>query len=149
MALIVTKPFLLTLMSIRTILFLREKKQECIPVGCVPPTCYHTGGGSLSGGVCLGGLPDRDPPPWTESQTGVKTLPCHSNLVVAGGKNADYIRVIVVSVSQCMVIRDRDARKQGNLDSVFAFLRSFSTPNSCKDSLLRPNYSESTTDVIH
>ena len=58
--------------------------QECIPVGCVPPTCYRTGG-----------LPDRDrprtktpswqrapwtetspgpPTPWTESQTGVKTL---------------------------------------------------------------------------
>ena len=28
--------------------------------------------------------PDRDPPVWTESQTGVKTLPCRN--FVAGGK---------------------------------------------------------------
>ena len=31
-------------------------KQECIPVGCVPPALY-----------CTGGLPDRDPPAWTET----------------------------------------------------------------------------------
>ena len=30
-------------------------KQECIPVGCIPPTLYHTGG-SLSGGQCPRGL---------------------------------------------------------------------------------------------
>ena len=35
-----------------------RKKQECIPVGCVPPTHYHTGG------LCLGALPfsPEDPP---------------------------------------------------------------------------------------
>ena len=38
--------------------------------------------GSLPGGLCPGDLPDRDPPV-TESQTGVKTLPCR-NLVVGG-----------------------------------------------------------------
>ena len=77
-------------------------QQECIPVRCVPPACYCMGGGSLSrgvsaqgvavweglsrgslpGGLCPGDLPDRDPPV-TESQTGVKTLPCR-NLVVGG-----------------------------------------------------------------
>ena len=44
-----------------------RKLQECIPVGCVPPTHYH------SGGLCLGALPfsPEDPPgrrpPWTET----------------------------------------------------------------------------------
>ena len=42
-----------------------NSKQEGIPVGCVLPAHYHTGGlclgglcpgGSLSGGLCLGGL---------------------------------------------------------------------------------------------
>ena len=63
---------------------------ESISVGCVPPARYHTGD-----------LPDRDPrtetpldrdpsqqrppPKWTESQTGVKTLPCRN--FVAGCKN--------------------------------------------------------------
>ena len=47
-------------------------QQECIPVGCIPPARYRTGGlcprGSLSRGVsvqvgsCPGGLPDRDLP---------------------------------------------------------------------------------------
>ena len=32
-----------------------QTKQECIPVGCVPPARYHTGG-SLSGGVCVQGV---------------------------------------------------------------------------------------------
>ena len=27
--------------------------QECIPVGCIPPALYHTGGKSLSGGGSL------------------------------------------------------------------------------------------------
>ena len=40
------------------------EKQECIPVGCVPPARYHTG-------VSQGDLPDRDPhgqrPPWKET----------------------------------------------------------------------------------
>ena len=35
-------------------------KQECIPVGCVPPARYRTGG------LCHGDPPDRDPP-WTET----------------------------------------------------------------------------------
>ena len=30
-----------------------QVKQECIPVGCVPPALYRTGGGSLSKGVSV------------------------------------------------------------------------------------------------
>ena len=33
-----------------------SNKQKCIPVGCVPPTCY------CMGGLCQGGVP-----PWTET----------------------------------------------------------------------------------
>ena len=44
------------------------QKQECIPVGCVPPAHYCTGG------LCLGGLPDRDLLPWTETPR-METLP--------------------------------------------------------------------------
>ena len=50
-------------------------RQECIPVGCVPPTRYHTGS------LCPGGS-NRDPlgkeppgqrlPPWTETSPGQK-----------------------------------------------------------------------------
>ena len=47
-----------------------ELKQECIPVGCVPPALYRTGGV----------LPDKDPPPTgqrppppPDRQTSVKT----------------------------------------------------------------------------
>ena len=29
-------------------------KQECIPVGCVPPACYRTGGGLCPGRVSVG-----------------------------------------------------------------------------------------------
>ena len=39
----------------------QNKLQECIPVGCVPPALYRTGG-----------LPDRDPSPWTETPPGQK-----------------------------------------------------------------------------
>ena len=57
---------------------IKTKLQGSIPVGCVPPTLYRRGV-----------LSDRDPPgqrppgqrpltPWTESQTGVKTLPSHN-----------------------------------------------------------------------
>ena len=47
-------------------------------------------GGSISRGFSvLGGLPDRTPPLWTESQTGVKTLPWRN--FIAGGKNRDSI----------------------------------------------------------
>ena len=58
-------------------------KQECIPVGCRLSALYRTGG------LYLGGLPDRDlppldrdpldrdhPPPRTEWKTRVKVLPC-------------------------------------------------------------------------
>ena len=52
----------------------KYQQQECIPVGCVPPARYRTGGlcpgGGVSvrvGGLCPGGLPDRDP------------LPCEQN----------------------------------------------------------------------
>ena len=45
-------------------------KQECIPVGCVPPACQ---GGCLSARGCLPATP-----PWTEWQTHVKTLPCRN-----------------------------------------------------------------------
>ena len=49
------------------------KKQECIPVGCIPPAHYCTGGGGVSH---METPPDRDPPdrdppgqrpPWTET----------------------------------------------------------------------------------
>ena len=65
-------------------------KQESIPVGCVPPALYHTGGSSWQRlpwtETPLNRDPldrdpldrdplDRDPSLWTESQTGVKTLP--------------------------------------------------------------------------
>ena len=53
--------------------FSQQVKQECIPVGCVPPTLYRTGRG-----LCLGESetpdrppPDKDPPVqrpyWTET----------------------------------------------------------------------------------
>ena len=76
------------------------QRQDCIPVGCVPPACWphpnmHWAGwvsaqegclprGCLPGGVvCPGGLPAQEgwqtPPPLrTEWQTGVKTLPCRN-----------------------------------------------------------------------
>ena len=43
-------------------------KQECIPLGCVPPARRRTGGGfSVQGGLCPGGgLSDRDTPPHCE-----------------------------------------------------------------------------------
>ena len=81
-------------------LLMEEKvhvSQECIPVGCVPPSaavavcrgggCLPGGGGSGQGGC----LPRGDvcqitsPPPWTEWQTPVKTLPCR-NYVADGNK---------------------------------------------------------------
>ena len=73
-------------------------KQVCIPVGCTPTACWPycvvskwrrgvcllRGGGlnrgvSAQGSVCLGegcipACSGADNPPWTESQTGVKTL---------------------------------------------------------------------------
>ena len=46
-------------------------QQECIPVGCVPPALYRTGGGSLS----ARGLYQGDPLPPVDRQTTVKILP--------------------------------------------------------------------------
>ena len=69
-------------------------KQERIPVGCVPSAAVAISWGVVSvqeGGVCPGAmsargcLPDT-PPPWTEWQTGVKTLPCH-NYVAEGNES--------------------------------------------------------------
>ena len=81
--------------------------QDFIPVGCVPPACWpypsmHYPGRERGvcpgvGGVCPGGLSAHGyvcgrPPPWTEWQTGAKTLPCRN--FVAGGKNEkDLIRM--------------------------------------------------------
>ena len=39
-------------------------QQECFPVGCEPPTRNRTGG-----------LPDRDPPFWTETPLWTETPP--------------------------------------------------------------------------
>ena len=40
-------------------------------------------------GVCLGSLPaGRQHPPWTEKQTGVKTLPCR-NYIVDGNNHSN------------------------------------------------------------
>ena len=63
--------------------------QVCIPVGCVPSACWPypvvSRGVSAQGGEGVGGLPGgmypsmqwvRHPPPRTESQTVLKTLPC-------------------------------------------------------------------------
>ena len=51
-----------------------SKEKECIPVGCVAPALYRTGG-SLSRRSLLGSLP---PPPHhhVDRQTPVKLLPC-------------------------------------------------------------------------
>ena len=55
--------------------------EEFIPVGCVPPALYRTGGVSLSGGIFVQGgrgLCQGDSFPLCEEndwQTGVKTLP--------------------------------------------------------------------------
>ena len=58
-------------------------EQECIPVECVP---------SAAVAVCWGRgcLPDTPPPPWTEWQVPVKTLPCR-NYVVGGKNNIEYL----------------------------------------------------------
>ena len=74
--------------------FINSNKFQ-IPVGCVPPALYRTGGslsrglfqgglcpgglcpgGSLSGGVSVQGVSVRETPLWTVWQTSVKTLPC-------------------------------------------------------------------------
>ena len=81
-------------------------EKEYIPVGCVPSAavavCWglssQGGGGVVCPGGCLpsggvypvGYLPDTPPPPWTEWQTLVKTLPC-GNCVADGKKLVDVI----------------------------------------------------------
>ena len=90
-------------------------KQECIPVGCVPPALYRTAGGVfLQGGLCPGGLcPGGSLSGWVSVQRGlclrgslsrgvsvrgspwqrppvniITTLPCPN--FVAGGKNGKH-----------------------------------------------------------
>ena len=49
--------------------------QECIPVGCVPPTLHRIGGLCLAGDLCPGILFQGDPTPHCDRQTPVKLLP--------------------------------------------------------------------------
>ena len=58
---------------------LREGVPGVVWPGGVPGVPPRGQGGIYPGGRC------RHPPPWTEWQTGVKTLPCRN--FVAGGKN--------------------------------------------------------------
>ena len=87
-----------------------NSKQECIPVGCVPPACWLypsmlcprggvCPGGVCPGGVCRGGLPRGvwQTPLWTEWQTGVKILPCRD--FVAGGNSSSHQRLRNVSLA--------------------------------------------------
>ena len=74
-------------------------KQECIPVGCLPAAHWPYAGVCFPGGVRSrgAGCPnmhwDRKPPPppWTESQTPVKTLPW-PNFVAAGNNKYPYYK---------------------------------------------------------
>ena len=104
----------------------KTKKQECIPVGCVPPACWpypsmhwagegvsqHAlGGGCLLGGVCCGVSARGDwqtPSLWTEWQTGVKILPCRN--FVVGGKN-----VIIFVVLFCRFLHTKKIFKQKDM----------------------------------
>ena len=71
-------------------LIVTNLQQECIPVGCVTSTYYHTGGR----GLCHGDPLDRDQPgqnpPWTETPpdrdqpgqrlpSGQRDPPCEQN----------------------------------------------------------------------
>ena len=82
----------------------RSAPWGCIPVGCIPPTCYlylpacTALGGMLPGGVCSWGLcipaysmHEADTPPreQNDSQTGVKTQ--LSQTLFAGGNNWEMI----------------------------------------------------------
>ena len=93
--------------SKRTKVFKKISKQECISEGCVPSaavagswggSCLLGGTGVCPGGFCQWGVSARggvclgvsaqggvcQTPPWTEWQTGLKTLPCLN--YVADGK---------------------------------------------------------------
>ena len=88
-----------------------KRKQECIPVGCVPPDLYRTGGGlcpgdvSVQGGLCPGGLCQENPPgqrplPPVNRMTSASkniTLPQTS---FAGGKNRHIPEKYVTSVQK-------------------------------------------------
>ena len=85
----------------------RSYQQECIPIGCVPPALYCTGGlcpgGLCPEGLCPGGVSfrgvvsvsddsplDRDPREQNDRQTNVKHyLPATS---LAGGKTVLFIK---------------------------------------------------------
>ena len=92
--------------------FLSEWKsfqQGCIPVGYILPACWpypsmHCGGclprGCLSR-WCLPRGDVADTPLWTEWQTGVKTLSCHS--FVAGGNKMFKIKRFKINSSTIVV----------------------------------------------
>ena len=62
------------------------EKQECIPVGCVPPAAVAVRGGLHQAPPGPGTPPGSRPPSlWTESQTPVKISPC-PNFVAGGNK---------------------------------------------------------------
>ena len=107
-------------------------KQECIPVGCVPPTAVAVPGGSipapLGADTSLGSrhlpgeqtTPGADPPEWTppradtpreqtpplltESQTPVKTSPCPN--FVAGGNKLFFRKPQIVKLDLFMAYPD-------------------------------------------
>ena len=74
-----------------------EKPFECMERGLyLVPGGILSPGGVLSPAGCLpGGVPEADtpPPPWTESQTPVKTLPWH-NFVAAGNNSVLWMENI-------------------------------------------------------
>ena len=75
-------------------------KQQCIPVGCVPPTLYCTGGISVQGSHCPGAVSVQgDPPPINRITDRCKTLPHvfpgrtfqHNPLVAVNHFRRDYL----------------------------------------------------------
>ena len=79
-------------------------KQDCIPVGCVPPACclYLPACTALGGLLCGGWVVypsmqwGRPLPLWTESQTRVKTSPS-PNFVAGGKKQRQPLRRLFTS----------------------------------------------------
>ena len=102
------------------------RKQQCIPVGCVPPAVVAVPGESPPGtpqtryppeqapsgpGTPLGAStppdkappgskhpPDLAPPLWTESQTPLNIQPC-PNFVAGGNKELDTIQLTSLEAS--------------------------------------------------